>query len=105
MEHSSEHSPTHESPGLRIYFLVYAALIILMVLTVAAARFELGVWSEVIALTIAVIKAVLVVLYFMHLRYSSRLIWMFAAAGVIWLFILFLYTFTDYLSRGWVGSF
>jgi cytochrome c oxidase subunit IV len=95
----------HTSPPLRIYFIVYAALIILLVLTVAAARIELGGWGAVVAMAIASIKAILVLLYFMHLRYSSRLTWLFASAGFIWLLIIFLYVLSDYFSRGWVGSY
>src|SRR5690606_18538110 len=109
MEHSTEHaagnSTGHTSPGLRVYYTVYAALIILMLLTVAAASIDLGGWNLLVALAIAVVKAVLVVLYFMHLRYSSRLTWLFAGAGFAWLFILLLYTLSDYFSRSWVGGF
>lgn len=94
----------HSSPGLRTYFLVYIALILMLVLTVAIAEQHLGAFGIVTAMVIASIKAILVLLYFMHLRYSSRLIWVFAVAGFVWLLILFFYVLTDYFSRGWVGS-
>jgi cytochrome c oxidase subunit 4 len=74
------------------------------VLTVAIAEMHLGGWGIVIALSIAFLKAVLVLLYFMHLRYSSRLVWIFAISGFVWLMIIFFYVMTDYTSRGWVGS-
>jgi cytochrome c oxidase subunit 4 len=57
--------------------------------------------NTVVALTIAVIKATLVVLYFMHVRYSTRLIWVVVVAGFFWLGILFVLTMSDYLSRDW----
>jgi cytochrome c oxidase subunit 4 len=59
--------------------------------------------NTVVALTIAVIKATLVVLYFMHVRYSARLIWVVVVAGFFWLGILFVLTMSDYLSRPWVN--
>jgi cytochrome c oxidase subunit 4 len=94
----------HSSPPVRVYILVYIALLLLMVLTVVVAEFHLGSMGILVAFTIAAIKAVLVLLYFMHLRYSSRLTWLFAGAGFAWLLILFGLMMTDYISRGWVGE-
>ena len=54
------------------------------------------------ALTIAVVKMLLVILFFMHVRYSSRLTWIFVAAGFIWLLIMLDLTLSDYLTRGLV---
>lgn len=88
----------------RTYFLIYLALLALLALTVTVAYVDLNGWSIVLALTIAVVKALLVVLYFMHLRYSERLVWLFAAAGFIWLGILLVLMISDYLSRSWVGA-
>lgn len=87
------------------YFLIFGALMVGTLLTVLAARTDLdhifpGA-NTVVALTIAVIKATLVVLYFMHVRYSTRLIWVVLVAGFFWLGILFVLTMSDYLSRGW----
>jgi cytochrome c oxidase subunit 4 len=87
-----------------VYYLVYAALMVLLLLTVAVAELGLGVWGVLIALTIAIVKALLVILYFMHLRYSSRLTWLFAACGFAWLGILMVLAISDYLSRSWIGS-
>jgi cytochrome c oxidase subunit 4 len=92
----------HHSPSPNVYYLVYLVLMSLLVLTVLVAGLALGPWSVVIALLIAVVKAVLVILYFMHVRYSSRLTWLFAAAGFVWLGIMFVLLMSDYLSRGWV---
>jgi cytochrome c oxidase subunit IV len=87
----------------KIYFLIFGALMVLTVLTVVIANIDLGgnILNTVVALTIAVTKAVLVILYFMHVRYSSRLTWVFVAAGFFWLIIMVALTFSDYMTRGW----
>lgn len=85
----------------RIYFLVFGSLLVLTALTVAAALADLGLLNTVVAITIAVIKGLLVVLFFMHLRYSERLNWIFAGAAFFWLAILLGLIVSDYLSRGW----
>jgi cytochrome c oxidase subunit 4 len=87
-----------------LYFVIFGALMVLTVLTVVAAQFTYG-GSEtigtIIALAIAVAKAVLVVLYFMHVRYSSRLTAVVIASGFLWLAIMILITLSDYLTRDW----
>ena len=97
-----EHSHAHVVP-LRVYVIAYIALLILMGATVLAYyKIQAStVTSNVIALVIAFIKAIIVVLFFMQVRYSSRLTWVWAAIGFIWLIILFS-TVTDYISRGWI---
>jgi cytochrome c oxidase subunit 4 len=92
---------SHGGPPLRTYFLVYGALLLLLVLTVGVTELHLGTFGVIVALLIAVAKAVLVLLYFMHLRYSSRLTWLFAVAGFAWLLIMFVFLMADYLTRGW----
>jgi cytochrome c oxidase subunit IV len=94
----------HVTLPLRTYFVIYVALLVLLALTVGAAYLDLGPWGAVIALIIALIKALLVILYFMHVRYSHPLVWLFAGAGFLWLVILLAGTLQDYLSRGWVGN-
>ena len=84
---------------LRIYFLVFAALMVGTALTVMAARVDLGPLNIVVALVIAGVKAALVVLYFMHMRYSHRLNWIFAGAAVLWLVLLVGVTMADVLAR------
>ena len=86
----------------KVYFVIFGALMVGTALTVWVANFDLGTWNAVVALSIAVFKATLVVLYFMHVRYSSKLTWVFVGAGVIWLIILFAFTLSDFLTRGWV---
>lgn len=93
---------SHGHPRLSAYFGVFAALMIFTTLTVWAAFQHLGAWNTPIALGIAVTKAVLVALIFMHLRYSPRLTSLVVAASVLWLAILIVITISDYLTRGWL---
>jgi len=85
----------------RVYYAVYAMLLLFTYLTVQIAFFDLGVLNTILAVTIAVLKATLVALFFMHLKYSSKLTWVVAIGGVFWLGILLTLTFSDYLTRGW----
>jgi cytochrome c oxidase subunit 4 len=87
----------------KIYYTIFAALMVLTITTVAAARvpFHNEAIGTVIALAIAVTKATLVILYFMHVRYSSRLTWVVIASGFLWLAIMISFTLADYLTRGW----
>ena len=101
---------THEGSHVvyvKTYLMVFAALMVLLVLTLVVAMFDVGPLNIIVAMTVAIIKAVLVILYFMHVRFSSRLIWLFAGAGFLWLIILFAMTLGDYFSRDmlpWPGS-
>ena len=81
------------------YFAVYVALVFLTGLTTAVAFFDLGLANPVVALSIAILKATLVVLFFMHLKYGSRLTWVVAGAAVFWLMILLLLILSDYAAR------
>ncbi len=88
----------------KIYFVIFGALIVGTILTAWVAFLDLDHTlftgaNTVVALTIAVVKATLVVLYFMHVRYSTRLTWVIVIAGFFWLAILFSLTMADYLSR------
>ena len=87
---------------LRIYFLIFGALMALTALTVWAAFQDFGTMNTVVALVIAVLKATLVILYFMHVRYSSSLVQVAAVAGFLWLIILIGFTVSDVASRGWI---
>ncbi len=86
----------------RVYWLVFIVLMALLGATVGANYIDMGIFNPVVALGIAGIKAVLVVLFFMHVRYSSRLTWLFCGAGALWLGILMALVFSDYLTRGWL---
>jgi cytochrome c oxidase subunit 4 len=93
-------SDSHIVPK-RTYYSIYVILLVCTYLTWQIAFFDLGVLNTVAAVTIAVFKAVLVVLFFMHVRYSTRLTWVVVIGSLFWLGILLTLTFGDYLSRGW----
>lgn len=86
----------------KAYFSIWASLMVLLFLTWGVAQFNLGPFNVVAALAIAVTKMLLVILFFMHVRYSTRLTWLFVAAGFIWLLLMIDLTLGDYLTRGWV---
>ena len=83
----------------RTYVIVWAALLILLVATCAIARFDLHPFNAAIAIAIALLKMLLILLFFMNVRYSNRLTWIFAGAGFVWLAILIGLTLNDYLTR------
>lgn len=85
-----------------MYVAIFLALIVGTALTVVVAFFDFGYMNNVIMLAIAITKALLVVLFFMHVRWSTRLTWVVAGAGFFWLLILFGLTMADYMTRGWV---
>jgi cytochrome c oxidase subunit IV len=85
-----------------LYYLIFLALMVGTILTVLVARFDLGALNNVVMLTIACGKALLVILFFMHVRWSSRLTWVIAGSGFFWLLILLGITMTDYMTRGWI---
>jgi len=85
-----------------MYIGIWLALVAGTILTYLAALVDLGVLNNVVMLLIACTKATLVILFFMHVRWSSRLTWVVAASGFFWLLILFGLTMQDYLTRGWV---
>lgn len=87
---------------VKTYLLVFFALLALLAATVAASAVNLGPWNVVVALSIAVVKALMIALFFMHVRYSPRLTWIVAAAGFSWLGIMVVLTLSDYLTRGWL---
>jgi cytochrome c oxidase subunit IV len=85
-----------------MYYAVFAALMVGTALTVGVAFVDLGAMNNVVMLTIACVKALLVILFFMHVRWSTRLTWLVVAAGFFWLMIMFSVTMLDFLTRGWV---
>jgi len=87
----------------RVYVVIFLALLAGTLLTAWVAFFNFpGPLNAVVALTIAVIKATLVVLFFMHVRYSPRLIALVIASALFWLALLFALTISDYSTRGWL---
>jgi len=87
----------------KLYVTIFIALMVLTGLTVWVANFDLGPWNAIVALTIAVIKGLLVILFFMHVYWSSRLTKVYVAAGFIWLIIMVALTLSDYQTRGWIS--
>ncbi len=92
----------HVSP-VRLYLAIFFALLVGTALTVWAAFMEFGPFNNIVAMAIAVAKATLVVLFFMHVKYSTRLTKLVVAGGFLWLGLLFLFTLADYMNRGWLG--
>ncbi len=84
----------------KTYFLIWATLMVLLFLTWGVAEFDLGIANTIAALLIAAVKMLLVILFFMHVRYNTRITWLFAAAGFVWFLIMVSLTMTDYLTRG-----
>lgn len=87
---------------VRVYITIFLCLMAGTAITVWAAFQEFGPLNTVIALTIAVIKATLVVLFFMHVRYSDKLTWVVVGSGFVWLLVLFFLTMSDYYARRWI---
>jgi cytochrome c oxidase subunit 4 len=85
----------------RTYYVIYAILLFCTYLTWQVAYFDLGALNTVAALAIAVFKATIVVLFFMHVLYSTRLTWAVVVGSIFWLGILLVLTFSDYLTRYW----
>ncbi len=83
------------------YGMVFAALLIGTAITVVAARIDLGVLNPVIALAIACTKAVIVILFFMHVKYQSKLVKLTVASGFFTFLVLITMTLSDYISRAW----
>lgn len=96
-----EHAPTHHVTPLWIYFSVFFALMFFTIVTVWISTINLGVMNTPVALAIAVTKATLVILFFMHVIHSTRLTWVVILGSFLWLATLFVLTFADYLTRAW----
>ena len=95
-EHGSHHIVTP-----KVYAMVYASLLLGTLLTVLAADQNFGVFNPIIALAIACTKMVIVILFFMHVKYQSNLIKMTVGAGFFTFLILITMTLSDYMSRAW----
>jgi cytochrome c oxidase subunit 4 len=91
----------HHVVSWKVYLAVFAALAVLTVATVVVAGHDFGRLNLIVALGIAITKATLVVLYFMHARYAPRLTGLVIASAVAFFFILVFLTLTDYVSRPW----
>ena len=87
-----------------VYYKIFAALMVLLFLTVGAALLPLGQFNIIVALGIALIKAALIIMFFMHFRDSDHLTWLVGASTVVWFLIMIALTLNDYWSRDWVVS-
>jgi cytochrome c oxidase subunit 4 len=101
----TEHESHAHAPSRKPYFLTWGFLMIMTGLTVLVAEQNLGPLNDVVALTIAVLKATAVVLFFMHVRHSSNLTKLTVVSGFLWLAIMILITLSDYWTRGWLDTF
>ena len=90
----------HAHPTHKLYYIIWGILMFGTCLTWAIAFVDLGIFNPVIALAIACTKATLVILFFMHVRYSSKLTKLTVAAGFFWLCIMITLSLSDYLTRG-----
>jgi cytochrome c oxidase subunit 4 len=100
----SDHSaavPEHHTVTPAQYLIVYVALLIATGLTVGAAFIDLGAFNPVLAVAIACFKALIVILFFMHVYYSSRLMKLTVAAGFFTFVVLIMMVLSDYMSRSW----
>jgi len=93
----------HVTP-IRVYLMVFAILMVGTALTVWAAFLHLGPFNDIVAMAIAVTKATFVVLYFMHVKHSTRLTKITVLAGFLWLAILVGLTLSDYFTRGFLSG-
>jgi cytochrome c oxidase subunit 4 len=89
----------HSHPTPKLYLVIVLCLFAGTILTFYAATWEMGIFNPIVALAIACTKATLVVLFFMHVRYSTRLTKITVGAGLFWLMILITLSLSDYLSR------
>jgi cytochrome c oxidase subunit 4 len=86
-------------PSIRSYALVWAALMLLLALTLGSAYIPMGALNVTVNLGVALAKTLLVIIFFMHLRHGSALVRVFASVGFLWLLILLVLSLSDYLSR------
>ena len=99
----SDHSQEHPIDSVKTYALILGTLLCLTVLTTAVAYVDLGAFSTIVALGIACTKMMLVALFFMHIRHSTKLTKLVVLGGLLWLAILLLMTMTDFATRTWIG--
>ena len=88
----------------KVYYRIWLALLALLLLTWGLAQINLGPFNIVAMLIIAMFKTVLVIMFFMHVKFSSRLIWVFSAGAFYWLGIMLVITFSDFITRGWMTA-
>ncbi|HEX7809653.1 MAG TPA: cytochrome C oxidase subunit IV family protein [Thermoanaerobaculia bacterium] len=95
------HAAPHHQASLVTYFAVFATLMLLTVLTVWVSRIDLGELNTAVAMAVAIVKATVVILWFMHVIHSPRLTWIVVISSFLWLAVMFVLFFSDYLTRHW----
>ena len=100
--HKTESVHGHVLP-VKTYLAVYGALMVLLVATVGAAFVNIEPFNFALTMIIALAKAVMILLIFMHVRYSERLVWVFSSAAFLWLAILIVLSLNDYFTRDWLN--
>lgn len=100
-ENYSGHSAPHHAAPLGMYIAVFFALMVLTVLTVWVSRIDLGALNTTVAMAIAVVKATVVILWFMHVIHSPRMTWIVVISSFLWLAVMFVLFFSDYMTRSW----
>src|SRR5215475_7708436 len=99
----SDHHNSHPIDSVKTYAGVLGALLGLTILATEVAKVDLGAFSTIVALGIACTKMLLVALFFMHIRHSTKLTKLVVVGGLLWLLILLLMTLTDFATRTWLG--
>ena len=92
-------NPKH--PTKKVFAVIWLVLVVMHFTILGSAYLDLKWFNTPFIVTLAIIQMVLVILFFMEVRYTARLVWLFATAGFFWLAIMFTLTMSDYLSRGW----
>jgi cytochrome c oxidase subunit 4 len=95
------HAPAHHRASLASYFAVFITLMVLTVLTVWVSRVDLGALNTTVAMAIAIVKATVVILWFMHVIHSPRMTWLIVIGSFLWLAVMFVLFFADYATRAW----
>ena len=98
-----QHSKEHPIDSTKTYAIILGTLLVLTIITALVARIDLGPFSTIIALGIACTKMMLVALFFMHVRHSTKLTKLVIVGGLLWLAILLGMTMTDFATRTWLG--
>jgi cytochrome c oxidase subunit IV len=98
---AEHHEAEHHIVPPRVYITIVLILLVMTAITVGASYIEMGVFNPIVALAIGVFKATLVVLFFMHVKYSTKLTKLTVGAGVFTFLVLISLTLADYISRAW----
>ena len=101
IETNGKHDFVHHVTPRGVYYMIFAALMVLTVITVAVAYQDFGAWNVPIAFGIATLKATVVVLFFMHVIHSPKLTGVILVSSIMMLVVLFVWTLSDYMTRLW----